>query len=436
MLKIKTRRFIEYCFGIISLVYLLSLSLVFRFVYTRKTKIIFGTTPIISNKYWSKALQEIGLDSMTLMHGVYTSIQTKDDFDLYFDEIIPKIFQNNYLRTIGYAFFIWPYIMKNAKIVVMPFDGLVFNRSCRNIKYFYKFEHLLLKLNNIKAIVIPYGSDSYMYSRIKDASIQHALVSDYPLAATCEKIIENRVFFWSRYGHADVIIGMFMSLDGMPRWDVLTPMPFSIDMKQWQKKREYSKNDGKNGTVKIIHTPNHRSFKGTEFLVKAVEELKQEGFLVELILLENIQNEKVREIMQEVDILAEQFIAIAYSLSGIEGMASGLPVLANLTNETYTNTMRRYSFLGECPVLSTKPETIKENLKILITNPDLREELGKVGRKYVEKYHSYKMTQYMFTEIFKYLDGKNVDLINLFHPLKSEYVKRDYIEIPEINIRK
>ena len=70
-------------------------------------------------------------------------------------------------------------------------------------------------------------------------------------------------------------------------------------------------------------------------------------------------------------------------------MATGLPVLANLENKNYVNLFRRYSFLNEYPILSTSPETLKENLKLLITNPELRKELGELGRKYVEKYHSY-----------------------------------------------
>ena len=192
-------------------------------------------------------------------------------------------------------------------------------------------------------------------------------------------------------------------------------------------------NDGNNGIVKIIHSPNHRGVKGTEYLIKSIDELNKEGLLIELVLHEKVPNTRDRELMQEVDILAEQFIATGYALSGIEGMASGLPVLANLDNEAYTTVFRRYSFLNECPILSTSPETLKENLKLLITNPELRKELGELGRKYAEKYHSYDMAQYLFTHIFRKLDGEDIDLMNLFHPLKSEYVQNNYIQTPLVN---
>lgn len=393
----------------------------------KKRKIIFGTTPIISNKYWSNALKEIGIESETLMQSYYSNINKKSDFDLYFDDLIPKIFHIKYIKNATSFFFVWLYIIKNAKMVVMPFSGIIFHR------FFWKAELLLFRLNHIKIIVLPYGGDAYMYSKVRDKSLQNSLLISYPNAAKEEQRITNQVFFWSKY--ADIIFTGFMSCDGMPRWDITIWNYFHADENEWKKKKKYSMNNGINGAVKVIHTPNHQGFKGTKYLINAVEALQLEGLQVELILLEKIPNLKVRELMQEVDIMAEQFIATAYALSGIEGMLTGLPVMANLDNEVYTTVFRRYSFLNECPILSTTPETLKENLRLLITNPELRQELGELGRKYAEKYHSYEMAQYLFTHIFRKLDGEDIDLMNLFHPLKSEYVKNNYIKTPLVNNR-
>lgn len=393
----------------------------------KKRKIIFGTTPIISNKYWSDALKAIGIESETLMQTYYSNINKKSDFDLYFDDLIPKIFHKKYIKHATSFFFVWLYIIKNAKVVVMPFSGIIFHR------FFWKAELLLFKLNHIKTIVLPYGGDAYMYSKVRDKSLQNSLLISYPNAAKNEQCITNQVFFWSKY--ADVTFTGFMSCDGMPRWDITIWNYFHANENEWKKKKKYSMSNGINGIVKIIHTPNHRGFKGTEYLIKAIEELQLEGLQIELILLEKVPNTKVRELMQEVDIMAEQFIATAYALSGIEGMLSGLPVMANLDNEAYTTVFRRYSFLNECPILSTTPETLKDNLRLLITHPELRKELGELGRKYAEKYHSYEMAQYLFTHIFRKLDGEDIDLMNLFHPLKSEYVQNNYIKTPLINNR-
>jgi glycosyltransferase involved in cell wall biosynthesis len=187
--------------------------------------------------------------------------------------------------------------------------------------------------------------------------------------------------------------------------------------------------------VSVVHTPNHRGFKGTEFLLRAVEELKNEGLQIDLRLLERVPNAEVRRIVAETDILAEQFIATAYAMSGMEGMACGLPVMANLDSEYYTQVFRRYSFLNECPILSTTPETLRDNLRLLVNQPALREQLGRAGREYVEKYHSFEAARYLFGKIYdRILHGKEVDLIGLFHPLTSEFARtRPPVQHPLVN---
>jgi hypothetical protein len=110
-------------------------------------------------------------------------------------------------------------------------------------------------------------------------------------------------------------------------------------------------------------------------------------------------------------------------MNAIEGMASGLPVIANLEDRSLTGVFRRYSFLNECPIASARPDSIFDVLRLLVTNPQLRQELGRAGRKYVEKYHSYATAQYLFGSIYRKFGGEDVDLMNLFHPLKSSYCR-------------
>lgn len=394
---------------------------IFKFKIFKKDKIIFGTHPIINNKYWAECLKNKGYKAETFMYSYYSTINKKEDFDKYFDDVIPD-FLGMKQKNHGYRFFfVWLYLISNTKILVRNFHFIypippnLYSDTI--IEFFLKLEKFLLKFNSIKIITLPYGSDSYMYSRIRSKIMQNAILISYPEIAKYEKEIEKRVFWWSKY--SDVVVTGLMSIDGFPRWDICIPQICIIDTDLWKPKQNYSDADGKNEVVKILHSPNHRGLKGTEFLIKAVEELKNEGLKVKLILMEKVQNEKVKEMMQEVDILAEQFIIPGYGLNGIEGMASGLPVLANIGYKEFQELFTYYSFLGECPILPTDLSNLKENLRILITNPALRKELGIKGRKYVEKYHSYKAGQFFFESIFQKLEGKDIDLINLYHPIKK-----------------
>ena len=179
----------------------------------------------------------------------------------------------------------------------------------------------------------------------------------------------------------------------------------------------------KDEAVTIVHSPNHRGFKGTEFITNAINDLKGEGLKINYILLEKVSNEEVWHLLtSEADILVEQIIFTGYAMSGLEGMASGIPVLSNLDNNNIVALFRRYSYLNECPIVSTTPESVKGNLRRLITNPGLRKQLGKANRAYLEKYHSYAAFVALFGEIERKVwnnDPKN-DAMNFYKPTNMD----------------
>lgn len=382
----------------------------------RRRELLWGTVPLISNAYWAQAMRANGWAAKTLMASYY-AINQRTDFDLYYDDFVPRGLRalRSLVALLGRCGALL-YTFRNAKVVHINFHGWILGSTP-----LWRLEGWLLRFCGIKVIAIPYGADAYQSSQIPDTSLRHALLMTYPALALNEREIGKRVRYWSR--HADCIVCGIM-MEGMPRWDILTPCAFAIDLLRWVPKEDYSMNDGRRGLVRVIHTPNHRGFKGTEFLVEAVQQLRAEGLQVELDIVEKTSNVEVRRRLLESDILAEQFVATGYAFNGIEGMASGLPVLANLHAEFYTRLFRRYSFLDECPILSTTPESLVDNLRLLVTDPQLRRTLGLAGRAYAEKYHSYAAAQYLFGAIYRKLFGKeDVDLINLFHPLKSDYVR-------------
>lgn len=400
---------------ILYLLFLLT-SVLLCFVLPKRRKLlIWGPTPIISYQYWSEAMRQAGWDSITLMSTQPVVIAPQKE-NLYFADLVPSWVKHPLLREILVIPLALLYIVQNARVLHMSFQGGPLSST-----FLWRLEAPLLRYAGIKTIVTPFGADAYMYSKVLDLSVRHGLLLSLPDAARREEEITARVTYWTQ--QADIIIAMLM-VDGLGRWDIPANSIIAIDTAAWHSKTMYSIYNGKNGPVKVVHTPNFRGFKGTEFLLQAVEELKAEGLQIELVLLEKVPNEKIRELMPQMDILVEQLL-VGYALSGIEGMASGVTVLSNLSHEDYTRVFRRYGFLNECPILSTTPETIKENLRVLVTNPALREQLGRAGRQYVEKYHSYAMAQYLFGSIYaKILHGKAVDLMNLFHPLLSEYNRK------------
>ena len=374
-------------------------------------RLVWGIDPLISNKYWSEALKEAGYHSTTLMSGVY-AINKTADFDIYFDSLFQRYLKVRFVRLFVVRcryYLIFLYSLKHFDIFHIPLHGFVLRFT------FLKFQEAqLLKFAGKKVIVLPYGGDFYRYSEVDDVSLRHALLKSYPDPARNEYQFKKQLNYWVR--RADIFLPTFQ-VDSVGRWDLFPFSALSINTDAWPQKSQYSNSDGTSGSVKIIHTPNHRGFKGTEFIIQAIRELKDEGLKIDFILVEKRTNDEVKSLMQNADILVEQIVATAYALSGIEGMVSGLPVLSNLDNEFYTRAFRRYSFLNECPILSTTPENVTANLRLLVTNPGLRKELGMAGRAYVQKYHSYQASQFMFGNIYdKIWRASSVDLMNMYDP--------------------
>ncbi|MBI3500571.1 MAG: glycosyltransferase [Bacteroidetes bacterium] len=376
-------------------------------------RIFFGMEPLINNKYWANALKKAGYKAQTVMKQYYGSINQKNDFDLYVEDILKDNYwvMPTFFKYTFRHYFVFDFLLKHFDIFHISCDGIILNETP------FRFnEGRWIKKFGGKIVVIPYGGDFLQYSMISNFSYLHGLLTHYPKQSVNEALISKSVEYWGK--ECDAFIASNI-LEGKSRWDVLPFCNLSIDTQQWEIKKEYNLKDGVNEEVVVVHSPNHKTIKGSEFIVNAVEELRKEGLKVRFILIEKFQNEDVRRILSyEADILAEQLL-VGYAMSAVEGMALGLPVISNLEYEPYTRVYRRFSYLNESPVLSSTPENIKENLKILIRNPQLRKELGMAGRKYVEKYHSEKTAQYMFGKIYdKIWFGKTeIDLMNMFHPL-------------------
>ena len=390
----------------------------------KKIRVVFGSSPILNIKYWSQSLCNAGFLSETFVFNYFDSISERKDWD-------------NVLR---FKYLFLPYHLRPFLAFILSlFKYDIFILSYRG--YFLQntiFRFLqadLLRLANKKIVIIPYGSDAYVYRNIRSSSWTHALMISYPDASKKQMIIAREVDYWNR--NADAVIPGMMGFDGIARWDVFSPSSLVLDLDDWKATSKIFFSDGFNEKIVIAHSPNHRGCKGTEYLIHAIERLQSEGFLIELLLLEKIQNSKVKQILCErADILVEQLIFTGHGLSGLEGMASGIPTISNLEDETYTLPMRRWSFLNECPLVSATPEDITDVLRELITNPSLRIDLGRAGREYVEKYHGLDSAQYLFENVFDYIYGKKDSIINLYHPILGEYPNRSpKVKHPLVNNR-
>lgn len=380
----------------------------------RRDLLLWMGTPIVNLKYWSAAMNAAGRASQTVVSSVYTTINRRDDFDLVYDDLVPRWVRRSGIRRIFAPYAALLHALRRASVVHVSFDG-----GPLGITPLWRREAGILRRAGIPVVVVPYGGDVFVYSRVADPSVRDGLLRSYPEAGRNESKVAARVDYWSQEAAA-IVVGF--TLDGIPRWDAAPGNMVALDTREWSTRPAWGQADGGASAVRILHAPNHRGAKGTPFVLQAVDQLRAEGLSVELVLVERMQNAEVRRLMLEADILADQLVLPGYGLAAIEGMASGLPVLCNLDHPGPVLLFDRTSYLRECPVVSATPESVAAVLRRLVRSPALREELGRAGRAYVEKYHSYAAAQYLFGAVQEHVLGRGeTDISMLFDPLSSPY---------------
>lgn len=135
--------------------------------------------------------------------------------------------------------------------------------------------------------------------------------------------------------------------------------------------------------IRIVHAANHRAFKGTDFLVSAVEELAAEGVLIELVLVEKMPNEIALALYRSADIIFDQCLIGFHGYFALEGMALGKPVMS------FVRSPQEYLLApNECPIINTSLKTLKRDIAELCRDRDRLHDLGARGRQYIEKYYT------------------------------------------------
>ncbi|MDG2989986.1 glycosyltransferase family 1 protein [Candidatus Synechococcus calcipolaris G9] len=141
-----------------------------------------------------------------------------------------------------------------------------------------------------------------------------------------------------------------------------------------------------NRPLKIGHAPSNRKAKGTQFLLDALDNLKQEGYKFELILVEGMSHADAKAQYQDIDILVDQLLLGWYGGLAVEAMALGKPVIVYIREQDLGFVPPE--MVNDFPFIQSSLETIEETLRLVLKMP--REKLWAIAqqsRAYVEKWH-------------------------------------------------
>ncbi len=186
-------------------------------------------------------------------------------------------------------------------------------------------------------------------------------------------------------------LNLTVEFDHLSLYNNLYYLFFPFDLKYYE---YFYKFDSK---IKIIHSPTNRIFKGTNKILKVIEELKKEKDF-EFILAENMEREKLLKLKRDCNLAIDQvggeMGGSGYGKNSIENLAMGLPTITEFTDEYL-------KFLPENPFIISNINTLKDIIKKIIDNPQILHKYSENGRKWVEKFHSFESVNKKLMELYK-----------------------------------
>jgi glycosyltransferase involved in cell wall biosynthesis len=234
-----------------------------------------------------------------------------------------------------------------------------------------------------KGIVVTYqGSDvrqKSFYSSNLAISARHA---DYYQATYCNDKADilkmKRAAKFER--HADKIFAITPDLlHWLPAKAEFLPIA-QVDLNDWQPERQ-----NRGNKLTLLHSPTNRAGKGTKYILEAIERLEGRYRDIELILVEGIPHDKVKDLYRKADLVIDQLLGGWYGGFAVEAMALGKPVVCYIREEDLKFIPSQMK--DDLPIVNATPDTIYEVLSGLVEQRDQLRLMGERSRAYVERWH-------------------------------------------------
>jgi len=159
-----------------------------------------------------------------------------------------------------------------------------------------------------------------------------------------------------------------------------------------------------NGSIIIGQSATRRDLKNTDDLIAVASEIRSEMSFptVKVDIIENTDHKECLSRKNNCHIIFDHMQGY-YGVSSLESLSQGKPVIAGLDewNRLHIN---RWTGTPELPwVIARNKSDLKEKLMDLCTDEDNREEIGKNGRSFMERYWTDRLVVNKLSEFYKTL---------------------------------
>jgi len=150
----------------------------------------------------------------------------------------------------------------------------------------------------------------------------------------------------------------------------------------------------------LVHAPSHKSRKGTEAVLSALDRLAR-AHPFDFKLLHQMPRSQTLQTVAECDVFLDQFTIGAEGLAALEALALGKPVVCFIK----PSLQARYP--GSLPIVIADQNSLAGTVAALLADGQRRHELGVRSRRYVEEYHDARQIAAELIEIYKELQSRH-----------------------------
>lgn len=373
-------------FGIAILVFVPAsrLRVFFKTILNCGPSIVWGPTPIMNIAHNAELDRTLGYRSETL---VYSTYYITNAFDHNLARLVEDANSRYLLPHLTFLNCLWRY-----DIFHYYYDWGFWDWA-NLVPRAAEWEYRILRWAGKKVVLSAYGADVRFRSLTEKWDVN--LCQECPPDLVGRACVCDEGKALKQYQHKRKYVTKCLSMGDMQEYtpgsdNSIFYWPVNTDKWKYVGVRSSTSDD----PLVVVHAPNHQHFKGTKYLIKAVEALQQEGLQIQLKLVQGVPNSEAQKIYASADVIAAQFILGWHGYFELEAMALGKPVMTTIQKKEWLLAP------DECPMILCKPWTISHELRTLYFNREKCRTLGELGRKYIENHYSFSSTAVRFKKLY------------------------------------
>lgn len=314
--------------------------------------------------------------------GLSADFYSPDKHPFGYDESLTKKikrFSNIWINRFYMRYFLFKCLIKYDAFIFFSGDSLL--SKYRDFKYYHFFKK--------KTMMIFLGCDLQQPELTRRENIPysacHNCKQDYKDFVGCVpelKLIRTKAI----EEITDIIVSHKAFSDSLQKEYINIIQPINIE--------EFPEiiDHLENSKPVILHAPSNFGYKGTEFLIQAIERLKSE-FDFEFRLVQNVSIKTLFKEIEKADLIVDQLIQGWFGMLPLEAMMYEKPVICYMRDDVLKVQP------PDNPMINANPSTIYEVLKRMLEDTSTWKDIGKAGRKYVIKHHDAKIIAKHYSDL-------------------------------------